>query len=264
MTLLRAEGITKEFGGLVALHDAGVVVDRGKVAALIGPNGAGKTTLFNCISGHLRPDAGCVWLGDREMTGAPAYRMAEHGLARTFQNLELFPDLTVLENVLVGRHLTMSAGPVASMLRLPRERHQERRAREQALAALDRVGAGDLADRPVGQLPYGKQRLVEIARALALEPSVLLLDEPAAGLSAGEADNLGEMLQGITADEVGILLVEHDMRTVMALADEITVLDAGRVIAIGRPEEIQANPAVVAAYLGVEAIEDSEQGANLP
>lgn len=252
MTVLRVEGLTKVFGGLAALQDASVAVERGKIEALIGPNGAGKTTFFNCISGQLRPDAGRVVLDGREMTGAPPYRMAEQGLARTFQNLELFSDLTVLQNVLVGRHLRMTAGPFSSMVRLPRERSDERRARKAAVGALDRVGLADRAARLVGELPYGEQRLVEVARALALEPSVLLLDEPAAGLSAAEADGLGDLVRGIAAEQVGVVLVEHDMRTVMALADEITVLDAGEIIAVGPPAEIRADPAVIAAYLGVE------------
>ncbi|MHB8244355.1 MAG: ABC transporter ATP-binding protein [Acidimicrobiales bacterium] len=263
MTVLSVEGLTKSFGGLAALHDASIEVDQGKIHALIGPNGAGKTTLFNCISGHIRPDSGRVVLDGKELTGAPPYQMAEHGLARTFQNLELFSDLTVLDNVLVGRHLRMSCGAVASMLRLPSERSDERRAREAAMEALERAGVAEHAARLVGELPYGQQRLVEVARALALQPSVLLLDEPVAGLSASEADQLGDLVREITSKQVGVVLVEHDMRTVMALADEITVLEAGEIIAVGAPAQIRADPAVIAAYLGVEHGEPAEQLADL-
>ncbi|MCL4314075.1 MAG: ABC transporter ATP-binding protein [Actinobacteria bacterium] len=252
MAILEVTKITKAFGGVAALSNADISVEQGTVKALIGPNGAGKTTLFNCISGHIRPDAGEVRVGGKNLTGVPPFVMAEHGLTRTFQNLELFADLSVIENVLVGRHIRMPVGAISAMLRLPRYEREERRARDGAMVALERVGIAELAECAVGSLPYGKQRLVEIARALATEPIILLLDEPAAGLSAGEADELKELVLQIIDEGVAVVLVEHDMRTVMSLAHEITVLDAGRVIAVGPPEKIQNDPEVIAAYLGTD------------
>jgi len=255
MAVLEVTSITKAFGGVAALSEAGIVVERGTVKALIGPNGAGKTTLFNCISGHVRPDAGEVRIEGKNLTGVPPFVMAEHGLTRTFQNLELFADLSVIENVLVGRHIKMPVGAISAMLRLPRYEREEKRARAGAMFALERVGIAELAECAVNSLPYGKQRLVEIARALAMEPTILLLDEPAAGLSAGEADELKELVLQIIDEGVAVVLVEHDMRTVMSLAHEITVLDAGRVIAVGSPEKIQNDPEVIAAYLGADVID---------
>ncbi|MDA8039055.1 MAG: ABC transporter ATP-binding protein [Actinomycetota bacterium] len=256
--VFEAIDLNKSFGGVAALQAASISVEHHRIHALIGPNGAGKTTFFNCVSGHQQPESGKVLMNGVDVTGAPPYRMAELGMARTFQNVELFPAMNVLDNVLVGDHLEISEGPVAAMLRLPRHRRSERRARSRALAALERTGTAQLAHRLAGELPYGSQRLVEIARALVGGPSVLLLDEPAAGLTAGEADILRELLVAIAAEGSAVLLVEHDMRTVMALAEEITVLDAGRVIAVGPPGQIQANPVVIAAYLGVGAEESGE------
>jgi len=251
--MVSVDNLTKRFGGKLVLEQVNWMVPEGTIYGLVGSNGAGKTTFFNCISGQLRPDAGHVLLDGKEMTGAPPYEMAEQGLARTFQNLELFSDLTVLQNVLVGRHLRMTAGPLASMVRLPRERSDERRARKAAMEALDRVGLSDRATRLVGELPYGEQRLVEVARALALAPSVLLLDEPAAGLNLTEKQALGQLLGRLRGLGVTLLLIEHDMDLVEQVADRITVLNFGKRIADGTPAEVLRHPEVVAAYLGEEA-----------
>ncbi len=217
---------------------------------LIGPNGAGKTTLFNCLSGHVRPTAGRVVVDGADLTGAPPYVMARHRMARTFQNMELFSDMTVLENVMVGRHLHSHAGTLSSMFRLPRHVRAERASRLHASEALELVGIAELAERPVKVLSHGQQRRTEIARALALDPLLLLLDEPAAGLSSGEATDLARLIRQIAAEGTGVLIVEHDMRTLMSVAQTITVLDSGRRIAQGTPAAIRNDDAVIRAYLG--------------
>jgi len=248
--MLEARQLCRNFGGLPALSEVSVRAADGEVTALIGPNGAGKSTLINCVTGVDRPDAGKVLLGDRDITGLPAYRVAELGVARTFQNLRLFSRLSVLDNVLCG--LTVAAGRslLGALLRPPALRNRERRLRLQALAALDRFGLTALADWPVGVLAYGDRKRVELARAVVGEPRLLLLDEPVAGLNATETAAVGTEIRQLRAQGYTVLLVEHDMELVMSIADRVVVLDGGRCIAQGTPFEVRHNPLVLEAYLG--------------
>ena len=248
--MLELRGVCRNFGGLAALGEVSFRAAAGEVTALIGPNGAGKSTLINCATGSDRPDAGKVLLGGRDITGLPAYRVAELGVVRTFQNLRLFPRLSVLDNVLCG--LTVAAGRslLGALLRPPALRNRERRLRLQALAALDRFGLTELADWPVGALAYGDRKRVELARAVVSEPRLLLLDEPVAGLNATETGAVGNEIHRLRAQGYTMLLVEHDMELVMSIANRVVVLDGGRCIAQGTPDEVRRNPLVLEAYLG--------------
>lgn len=254
MTALAAENISIAFGGVRALDGVSFEAASGKVFSIIGPNGAGKTTLFNVISGLSVPDDGRVRLGDEDVTLLPPERLARRGLSRTFQNLQIFSHLTALENVMVGRHRHESTSLAADLLHLPAVSRQNRMSREAALNALTRVGLGALAQRPAGSLAYGDLKRLEIARALATEPTVLLLDEPAAGCNPTETKNIEGLIRGIAADGITVVLVEHDMRLVMNVSDRIHVLANGHTLAEGDAAAIRADPAVIEAYLGTRSV----------
>jgi branched-chain amino acid transport system ATP-binding protein len=251
--LLEARGLAKTFGGLRAVGGVSFRVATGTIKAIIGPNGAGKTTLLNLITRVYRPDAGEVWLDGRRIDRLAPHRIVRLGVARTFQNLRLFGEMTVLENVMVGRHCRTGAGPLRALARTPGERGEERAIAAAAWRLLEDVGLADRASEPAAALPFGRQRMLEIARALATGPRLLLLDEPAAGLNAGEAASLGEFIRRVRLAGVTIVLVEHHMELVMDISDEILVLEFGETLAEGRPEEIRAHPDVLRAYLGDEA-----------
>lgn len=250
MTLLSVRGVSKRFGGLQAVNDLSFDVARGSIKALIGPNGAGKTTLFNLISGFLRPDCGEIVFGGAEVQAMPSFRIASRGMVRTFQHIRLFPKMTVLENIMVGRHVHSNAGFLAGMLNLPFTWREERRIREKSFEIMELLGIAAHARTEAVSLAYGQQRVVEIGRALACEPKLLLLDEPAAGLNMRETNEMGGLISGIRDMGVTVLLVEHDMSLVMKISDEIVVLSYGQKIAEDRPLAIQKNLEVIRVYLG--------------
>ncbi len=251
--VLELNQVVKRFGGLTAVDAVGFAVNRGQIKALIGPNGAGKTTVFNLITGVYGVDGGEIRVAGNRTSGLPSHRIAALGVARTFQHIELFGNMTVLENVMVGAHTRSNSGLLSAAFRLKHMRTQERGLVHKAESCLELVGLGGLShDTEAVSLAFGQQRLLEVARALAAEPILLLLDEPAAGLSTGESARLGELVQRIRDLGVTVLIVDHDMDLVMRISDEVVVLDHGIKIAEASPREVQRDPSVVAAYLGEE------------
>jgi len=248
--MLEVSGITQIFGGVTALDSVSFSMSKGDITGVIGPNGAGKTTLFNIITGIYRQSAGTVLLEGKDVTGLPPGKLARLAMVRTFQNIELFGGMTVLENVMVGMHTRSSAGLLACALKMPWSISEERRISVGALKWLEFAGIADLADHTAGSLPFGKGRLLEIARALAVEPRIILMDEPAAGLNSQETFALAQLIKRIRDLGITVVLVEHDMELVMDICDRIVVLNLGRKLAEGTPREIQESPEVIAAYLG--------------
>ena len=254
--LLELEHLTRRFGGVVALEDVGLTVDRGETVGLIGPNGAGKTTLFNCITGVLHPTAGSIRFGresKESLVGLSPDEVAQCGLARTFQNIRLFAGMSAIENVMVGTHLRTHAGLWSAVWLTAEARREERWARERAMELLQVVGLADRAEERAGTLPFGLQRRLEIARALATDPSLLLLDEPAAGLNPVEKQQLLGLIAQLKSKGLTMILIEHDMQVVMPVSDRVAVLDDGKKIAEGPPAAVQSNARVIEAYLGVSA-----------
>ena len=248
--MLEVSGITQIFGGVTALDDVSFSITKGDITGVIGPNGAGKTTLFNIITGIYRQSAGRVTLEGKDVTGLPPERLARLAMVRTFQNIELFGGMTVLENVMVGMHTKSSSGLLACALKMPWTVSEERRIRAGAMKWLEFTGIPDLADDIAGNLPFGKGRLLEIARALAVEPRIILMDEPAAGLNSQETFALAQLIKRIRDLDITVVLVEHDMELVMDICDRIIVLNLGMKLTEGTPREIQESPEVIAAYLG--------------
>ncbi|WP_101048629.1 ABC transporter ATP-binding protein [Macromonas nakdongensis] len=249
-TILKVAGVSKRFGGLQALSDVGIQIQRGQVYGLIGPNGAGKTTFFNVLTGLYTPDGGSFELGGKPYKPTAVHEVAKAGIARTFQNIRLFAEMTALENVMVGRHVRTSSGLVGAVLRTPAFKREEREIADRAMELLEYVGIAKYADYKSRTLSYGDQRRLEIARALATDPKLIALDEPAAGMNATEKVLLRELIDRIRNDNRTILIIEHDVKLVMGLCDRLTVLDYGKQLAEGTPAEVMKNEKVIEAYLG--------------
>lgn len=249
--ILSVKGLRMQFGGLVAVDDVHFNLFPKQIAAVIGPNGAGKTTIFNCISGFYKPTAGEVYLGNENITGLPSHTIAQKGLTRTFQNIRLFSEMTVLENLLVSQHNHLNRGYFAGLLRLPSFKQSEKRALDNAVQWLDFFGLKAFANREAGNLSYGQQRRLEMARCMIIQPKILILDEPAAGLNPQETTELIELIRKLRDEhDVSVLLIEHDMNLIMNISENILVVEYGRPIAEGTPETIRTHPEVIKAYLG--------------
>ena len=248
--MLKVQDLTIRFGGLVAVDELNFEIQKGEIFGLIGPNGAGKTTCFNMISGTFKPTSGSIELNGKRIDGKQMYQINKLGVARTYQNINLFKTMTALENILVGQHARLSCGLPSSVLKMPKERREETQAKQKAAEILEFVGLKGKETVLSNAMPYGDQRLLEIARALASDPCLLLLDEPAAGMNPTEKNQLAELILKIRETGITVLLVEHDMKFVMGITDEICVLNYGKRIALGKPEEVQKNEDVIAAYLG--------------
>ena len=262
MSLLRVEGLTKQFGGIRAVDAVDFAVEAGSIQSIIGPNGAGKTTLLNLLTGIYQPSAGSIVLNGKPIHTLPAHALAGLGVARSFQNLQIFANMTALENVMVGRHRHLDRRLLPALLRLPSLVKAETAAAERCAELMAFVGCGAYREAEAAAMPYGALKRLEIARALASEPTLLLLDEPAAGLNASETAELDAVIRRIAGRGITVVLVEHDMKMVMGISDRVLVLDHGRKLAEGTPAEICAHEAVIAAYLGAEAEPTSLNGAE--
>ena len=251
-TVLDVDSLTLKFGGLVALDDVSFDIKEGEILGLIGPNGAGKTTCFNAVTGVYRPTSGDIRFNGASITDKKRFEITKLGIARTFQNIRLFPSMTALENVLVGADAQHSTGMLTALFRLPKHRREEQEGHDRAMELLRFMGIARAADELASNLSYGDQRRLEIARAMATQPKLICLDEPAAGFNPAEKATLMELIRKVRDQGYTVLLIEHDMRLVMGVTDRIVVLEFGRKIAEGTPSEIRDNPAVIAAYLGVD------------
>ncbi|MHA6308420.1 high-affinity branched-chain amino acid ABC transporter ATP-binding protein LivG [Hafnia paralvei] len=249
--LLLVNNLCMRFGGLLAVNNVALILNQGEIVSLIGPNGAGKTTVFNCLTGFYRPTSGSIKLRDRELAGLAGQQIARMGVVRTFQHVRLFKEMTVVENLLVAQHQHLKSGVFAGLLKTPKFRRAEADALERAAVWLERVGLLEFANRQAGNLAYGQQRRLEIARCMVTRPELLMLDEPAAGLNPKETDELNELIADLRRHhQVSVLLIEHDMKLVMDISDRIYVVNQGTPLAQGSPEEVRNNPDVIRAYLG--------------